>query len=462
MPHGTRTAGAPRTIRGSGVIAISLVAVLIGAIRLRAQSTGLRLATPERLGAAPKAFAPYVGKPLPPSVRLDPLFPYPGDQGSQRSCVGWAVAYALKSYQERVEEQWDLFSPTGAPEAARHFSPAFVYNQVNEGVDRGATFESALDLVVWRGAASLAAMPYDPADYKRQPSTAELREAARYRTNWWKVVSGFDTALLKSYLFDGYPILIGAIVDDGFVALRGDDPWREFRGAVRDAHAMVLVGYDDQRGAFRLINSWGATWGDRGYAWLDYAHATRVIREAYVVYDGSNNAILASQLHSRIMQRASQPIADSAVTLRERDAVTLTATAVRSIAGAIGAGDALEFSGALTSTAGFRGTVRVVVQLYHATANGTRGDAIVGANAEYATSDGVAAAPSAKFELSGSGEARQWTARIPLSAIRIPEWLRAERIDLIAESTVYVNDFGLSRGPSLSFSQPLATLLPRP
>ena len=29
--------------------------------------------------------------------------PPPGDQGHQRSCVGWAVAYALKSYQERVE-----------------------------------------------------------------------------------------------------------------------------------------------------------------------------------------------------------------------------------------------------------------------------------------------------------------------------------------------------------------------
>ena len=51
------------------------------------------------------------------------------------------------------------------------------------------------------------------------------------------------------------------------------------------AHAVLLVGYDDQLkisntseggtetvGAFLLKNSWKATWGDKGYGWLPYSY----------------------------------------------------------------------------------------------------------------------------------------------------------------------------------------------
>ena len=35
-------------------------------------------------------------------------------------------------------------------------------------------------------------------------------------------------------------------------------------------HAMVLVGYDDNHRAYRILNSWGPGWGDGGYFWWDY------------------------------------------------------------------------------------------------------------------------------------------------------------------------------------------------
>jgi len=37
---------------------------------------------------------------------------------------------------------------------------------------------------------------------------------------------------------------------------------------------MTLCGYDDTKSAFRIVNSWGTTWGDNGYLWVDYDYFT--------------------------------------------------------------------------------------------------------------------------------------------------------------------------------------------
>src|SRR5262249_14337556 len=35
-------------------------------------------------------------------------------------------------------------------------------------------------------------------------------------------------------------------------------------------HAVVMAGYDDDKQAFYVRNSWGYDWGDRGYVWIGY------------------------------------------------------------------------------------------------------------------------------------------------------------------------------------------------
>lgn len=37
-------------------------------------------------------------------------------------------------------------------------------------------------------------------------------------------------------------------------------------------HAVVIVGWDDAKGAWRVRNSWGTGWGESGYAWVKYGH----------------------------------------------------------------------------------------------------------------------------------------------------------------------------------------------
>lgn len=45
-------------------------------------------------------------------------------------------------------------------------------------------------------------------------------------------------------------------------------------------HAMTLVGWDDARGAWCCKNSWGAHWGENGFAWIAYG-CNRIATFAY-------------------------------------------------------------------------------------------------------------------------------------------------------------------------------------
>jgi hypothetical protein len=230
---------------------------------------------------------------LPSAVDLSKDFPRPGDQGQQSSCVGWATAYALKSYQERVEIGWSL-------EPSEHrFSPAYVYNQINGGADHGSYISEALDLIVNQGAATLDSAPYDDSDYLTQPSTAARQEAAQFKGKSWKTANG--TIEIKSALANRLPVVAGIAVFDSFSNLNGPNSvYNSFNGEYLGGHAITIVGYDDTRygGAFKIINSWSQNWGDEGYFWMPYSAVNEainlpsgmstVLREAYVLEDQEN------------------------------------------------------------------------------------------------------------------------------------------------------------------------------
>jgi len=35
-------------------------------------------------------------------------------------------------------------------------------------------------------------------------------------------------------------------------------------------HAITIVGWDDNKQAYLVKNSWGPGWGDKGYVWVEY------------------------------------------------------------------------------------------------------------------------------------------------------------------------------------------------
>lgn len=245
---------------------------------------GLQDDSPSRMNVIPRAvpaFGSTGSDTLPGSVDLSPDFPPVGYQGMQSSCVAWSVAYAVKSYQEKIERGWSYDEST-------LFSPAYIYNQINGGQDRGSVISEAMQIIIDQGAATLKTMPYNSKDYWTQPNTKAKTEAGQYKGLKYSRIDYNDLRAVKSYLSQGIPIVFGISIDDAFYKMdKNNYVYKATGGRSYGGHAMALVGYDDNKhgGAFKLINSWGTYWGDQGYAWIPYTMWTTLKPWSLVMYD---------------------------------------------------------------------------------------------------------------------------------------------------------------------------------
>ena len=72
---------------------------------------------------------------------------------------------------------------------------------------------------------------------------------------------------VKTQLAAGYEVAFTVTLDkDGTVDNKVWKPGKTAAGG----HAMLFIGYDDSKQAFRVKNSWGTGWAENGYVWLSY------------------------------------------------------------------------------------------------------------------------------------------------------------------------------------------------
>lgn len=263
------------------VFAASLVPLIITAQQpQRPFATGLDFADQSAYQGIPLASTPLMGN-LPPAKDLSEFFPTPGQQGAQSSCVGWAVS-ALKTFQERVERSWALNTPQHV------FSPAFIYNQIRSSTTDckgGSSFLAALNLVRRDGAATLADFPYDPNNCSAPVTPLVKQNAAFFRIADWRRVNVQDETEVKNQITANFPVLIAAVVDEAFMNLSGANVYTQFTGPSLGGHAMVVVGFDDAKSAFKIMNSWGTGWAAGGFGWVGYTAFRQMTREGYVAQD---------------------------------------------------------------------------------------------------------------------------------------------------------------------------------
>lgn len=211
---------------------------------------------------------------LPKSVDLRDEMPAVYDQGGQGSCVANACA-AVAAH---------LLGDNGAFPMSRP-SRSFIYYEARarrgwQNDDSGSYIRDAMKVMAQEGVLPEDRFVYDDRVYDREPSNETQREALATRIFPFmrldKGMYGVPINTLYGALADGHPVAFGCTLFESFesfvVEQTGEVPMPADIEAPIGGHAMVAVGYDMQRGAVLVRNSWGAGWGIAGHCWMPTAY----------------------------------------------------------------------------------------------------------------------------------------------------------------------------------------------
>ena len=199
------------------------------------------------------------------------------DQGKQGSCVAQTLAY-LKKFQEKQETK-----------RFRDFSASFIYNQLNEGRDSGLYVEGALRFLQEHGTCLASTMSYSAADFKTQPTESAFHEALTFRIASFQRLYSLKEV---KYQLGMRNVVVGSFnLDEDFCDLGSDEIWNKVGERIpgqRYGHAMLIVGFDDERRAVKVVNSWGLRWSSNGFAWISYDIFNRVQTGLFIAKDMPN------------------------------------------------------------------------------------------------------------------------------------------------------------------------------
>jgi hypothetical protein len=179
------------------------------------------------------------------------------DQGDSENC--WAVAAT-----EALESNWAIrrnsrptLSPQPILDRLHTPGPYYVAEAMKDLVKNGTTTESQYPYTHVVGPLRPLPMPY--------------------RGSLWSNVAANGArptvAQMKSALREHGPIAAGVYATPAFGKYQGGTVYREVVSTkTKDDinHMILVVGWDDYRGAWRIKNSWGTGWGEQGYMWIAY------------------------------------------------------------------------------------------------------------------------------------------------------------------------------------------------
>lgn len=226
---------------------------------------------------------------LPAAVDLTPYCPEVRHQGYIFSCVGWATGYGALSIQRAI-----LNNCTDKQVITRNaHSALFLYNQIKpDDCDKGSRISDALSFLNTQGDCLARQFDFDVNDCAKEPDSSVSDQAKRYAIEDYLTLFGSKeketekVRRVKVALAKNKPVVIGMSVLRNFYELKNAQYWHPSLGNTAPAggHALVVVGYDDRKEAFRLMNSWGKNWGDGGYIWVKYKDFGDFCKYAYVLY----------------------------------------------------------------------------------------------------------------------------------------------------------------------------------
>lgn len=192
------------------------------------------------------------------------------DQGNLGSCTANAFASTIEFLENKDKIRPDTY-----------MSRLFIYynERALEGTirsDSGASLRDGIKTLVSQGCCAETEWPYIISKFEIKPSTICYTDAVKHVVqSYYRVITLND---MKTCLASGFPFAFGFTVYESFesneVAATGIVPMPGPHEQVLGGHAVMAAGYDDTTQRFLVKNSWGTSWGMKGYFTIPYAYLT--------------------------------------------------------------------------------------------------------------------------------------------------------------------------------------------
>lgn len=206
------------------------------------------------------------------------------NQLSLGSCTAHAGLGVVEYFERRAYENHI--------DGSRLFLYKTTRNLMQVTGDTGAWLRNTMGALALCGAPAEKYWAYNVADFDKEPpafvyAVADNFEALKYFCHdpaGSNVPSTTVLKTVKQYLAAGIPSMFGfwGFASSNSSNVKGGIPYPCPGEKAQWGHAIVAVGYDDAKkikntqcntettGALLIRNSWGTTWGDKGYGWLPY------------------------------------------------------------------------------------------------------------------------------------------------------------------------------------------------
>jgi C1A family cysteine protease len=228
---------------------------------------------------------------LPSSFDLRPYCSKIENQGQIGSCTANAGTGVVEYFENRAFGKYLDASRLFLYKVSRNFARLLG--------DSGAFLRNTMGALVLFGVPPEEYWPYTDRtpDFDREPTAFCYSFASNYKGI--KYFRHDDPSLPKEEVLGsvrksivaGIPSMFGFTVFSSInqAGTKGNIPFPGIHDRILGGHAIVAVGYNDSiiiknsisgistQGALLIRNSWGESWGDKGYGWLPYEYIRREV-----------------------------------------------------------------------------------------------------------------------------------------------------------------------------------------
>lgn len=221
------------------------------------------------------------------------------DQLTIGSCNACAIVGALEFQMLKGGRPLTLLSPLYVYYNGRKLAGM-------EKEDSGLLCHHATAAIMAYGACEEKRWPYRIEKFDREPPKECYDNSRTFETTQYARLSTPEEA--KVALSQGMPIVFGFDIPRSYYTAAAKTGRMPREGTYdlepMSGHAMLIVGFDDHEGVWLARNSWGESFGEKGYCWIPYGLVNRYVWNDELWAIGSLEKVQPARLFGPTLQEA--------------------------------------------------------------------------------------------------------------------------------------------------------------